>query len=60
MSASQLSSDDLRNVEQALIIQNSFNSLSAIKYLRLNLGLECFLPDASSKLKKEKEERHAQ
>ena len=44
MPASQLSSDDLRNVGQALVMHNSLNILPAIKLI---LGWDIFFRSAS-------------
>ena len=45
---SQLSSDDLRNVRQALLIHNSLDILIAIKLI---LGSDVFLHSLSAELK---------
>ena len=48
--ASQLSSHNLRNVGQALTMQNSLNILPAIKYFCLNHGLERLFPERISRI----------
>ena len=50
MPFSQLSSDDLRNIRQALMMHNSLNILLAIKHLFLDLGLGRLLPERISRL----------
>ena len=47
--ASQLSFDDLENVEQALVMQNSFDIPPAIKHLRPDSGLGRLLPERISR-----------
>ena len=49
MPASQLSSDDLRNVRQALLIHNSLNILIAIKLI---LGWDVFVCSAFAKFER--------
>ena len=46
--ASQLNSDDLRNVRQALLIPST--SSQPIKHFRLDLGLGRFLPERISRI----------
>ena len=50
MPASQLYSDDLRNVEQALVMHNFLDILPAIKHLRPDLGLRRLLPERISRI----------
>ena len=52
--ANQLNFDDLRNVEQALVMQNSLDILPAsfVKHLRPDLlGLDVFFENVSPELK---------
>ena len=49
MPAGQLSSDDLRNVGQALVMHNSLDILAAIKHLRPDPGLGRLLPEYISR-----------
>ena len=56
---SQLNSDDLRNVGQALVMQNSFDILPAsfVKHLRRNLlGLDVSFENVSPELKYRRED----
>ena len=50
MPASQLSSDDLRNVRQALLMHNFLDILPAIKHLRPDPGLRRLLPERISRI----------
>ena len=50
MPASQLRSDDLRNVRQALVMHYSFNILPAIKHFRPDPGLGRLLPERISRI----------
>ena len=49
--ASQLNSDNLRNVGQALMMHNSLNILLAINISALILGWDVFFQNASPELK---------
>ena len=54
---SQLSSDDLKNVRQALMMHNSLNILLVIKHLFLDLGLGRLFPERIYKIKVTKRRR---
>ena len=50
MPSSQLSSDDLKNVRQALMMHNSLNILLVIKPLFFDLGLGRLFPERISRI----------
>ena len=54
MPSSQLSSDDLRNVKQALLMHNSFDMLIATKLI---LGWDVFFRNASARFEKKENMR---
>ena len=57
--SSQLSSDDFRNVRQALMMHNSLDILLAIKHLLLDLGLGRLLPERISTIEQRDDVRLA-